>query len=74
VRIALAVGLPLAAAAAWGAFVAPKRRFHVSEPTRLVVELALFAAGAVALVLAEHLVVGLAFGALALLWSALARL
>ncbi len=47
---------------------------QVSEPTRLLVELALFGAGALALVLAEQVVLGLAFGALALLWSALARL
>ena len=74
VRILLAVGLPLGAAVLWGTFVAPKRKVQVSEPTRLLVELALFGAGALALVLAEQVVLGLAFGALALLWSALARL
>jgi hypothetical protein len=74
VRILLAVALPACAAVLWGMFVAPKRRFQVSEPTRLLVELALFAAGALALVLAEHLIVGLALGAVALLWAWLARL
>ena len=74
VRILLAIGLPLGAAVLWGTFVAPKRKVQVSEPTRLLVELALFGAGALALVLAEHVVLGLAFGALALLWSGLARL
>ena len=50
------------------------RKERVSQPTRLLVELALFGAGEVALVLAEQVVLGLAFEALALLWSALARL
>jgi hypothetical protein len=67
VRILLAVALPLGAAALWGTFVAPKRKVQVSEPTRLLVELALFGAGAVALVLADQVILGVAFGALALL-------
>jgi hypothetical protein len=44
-RVALAVGAPLLAAVAWGMFVAPRARFKVSEPVRLGVELAVFAAG-----------------------------
>jgi len=74
VRVVLALTLPGAAAVLWGLFVAPKRKYEVSEPVRLTVELALFAAAALGLVLVGQVVVGLAFGAVALLWSVLARL
>jgi Protein of unknown function (DUF2568) len=73
VRILLAVGLPVAAGALWGAFVAPKARIRVSEPARLAIELALFASAALALVLVGLVVSGLTFGGIALAWSALAR-
>jgi len=74
VRVVLALTLPGAAAVLWALFVAPKRRYEVSEPVRLAVELALFAAAALGLVLIGQVVLGLAFGALALAWSVLARL
>lgn len=74
VRLLLALALPAAAGAAWGAVVAPKAPIRVSEAARLALELALFAAGALALVLAGRALLGIAFGAVAAGWSLLARL
>ncbi len=49
-RVTLALAAPLVAALAWGAVVSPKARVRVSAPVRLLVELAIFGAGAGALV------------------------
>ncbi len=46
----LALAAPLVAALAWGAVVSPKARIRVSAPVRLLVELAIFGAGAGTLV------------------------
>ena len=43
--IVLAVLLPLAAAAVWGRWVAPRAGHRLSDPARVLVELALFGAG-----------------------------
>ncbi len=48
------IGLPVLAATAWGAFVAPKARWPVSPPVRLAIEAVLFGAAAVGLVLADQ--------------------
>jgi hypothetical protein len=48
-RIALAVTVPLAAAAAWGAVVAPKARLRAPAGVRLAVELAVFGGATLAL-------------------------
>jgi len=45
----LGVGAPLVAAIAWGAFVAPRARFHLSPALLITVELVVFGAGALAL-------------------------
>lgn len=50
-RVVDAVLLPLAAAAVWGLFVAPRARRRLPEPARFVVEFALFAGTGVALAL-----------------------
>jgi hypothetical protein len=47
--VALAVGLPLAAAGFWGAFVAPKARWPVPLGARVAIELGLFGAASLAL-------------------------
>lgn len=44
-RWLLAVAVTSAAAAAWGAFVAPKARWRLRDPRRLIVELLVFFAG-----------------------------
>ena len=47
--LVLGVGAPLAAAVLWGAFIAPKARFPVPLAVRVVLELVVFGAAAVAL-------------------------
>jgi hypothetical protein len=59
-KIVDAVLLPLAAAAVWSLFIAPKAGRRLPEPTRFIVEFLLFAATGVALALSGWLVVGIA--------------
>lgn len=54
-----AILLPLAAAALWAAFIAPRAHRRLPEPTRFVVEFALFAAAGLALALSGWLVTGI---------------
>ena len=69
--IALAVGLPLAAAGTWGAFVAPKARWPVPLGARVAIELALFGAASLALWSAGHPAFAFVLGLLALTTSVL---
>jgi hypothetical protein len=62
----LAVALPVAAAALWGAFVAPKRAVDASAPVRLLVEALVLGGAAVALALADRVVLGVALAVVAL--------
>jgi len=48
-RVVLAIAMPLAMAAVWGAVVAPRAWRRASDPARLVVELGIFAAATAAL-------------------------
>jgi hypothetical protein len=48
VSVVLAIVAPLAAAALWGAFVAPKAPRPTRDPWRLVLEVVVFGAGALA--------------------------
>ncbi len=48
VNVLLAIGAPLAAAALWGAFVAPRAPLHPADPWRLLLELVVFGAGTLA--------------------------
>ena len=63
---ATSTALPLAVVVAvllvvtWGAFVAPKAANRLDDPARLALEVVLFAAVSVGLVVAGHLVAGLA--------------
>jgi len=63
--IALAIVLPLAFAAVWGLFVAPKARITVQRPVWWALNTALFAVAALALGGAWSVWAGLAFAAVA---------
>jgi hypothetical protein len=63
--ILVGIGAPLAAAVAWGVFVAPKRRVHRGEGLRWLVELLVFGAAAVALIDGGAVVVGIVFAVVA---------
>jgi hypothetical protein len=54
-----AILLPAAAAAVWGLFVAPRARRRLAEPTRFIVEFALFAGAGLALALSGWLTTGI---------------
>lgn len=58
-KIVDAVLLPLAAAAVWGMFIAPRARRRLAEPARLVVEVALFAGTGLVLLLSGLPVTGI---------------
>lgn len=60
VRLLLAIALPLAAAVAWGQWVAPRARRPVPDPVRLVPEWAVFGGAAVALAATRHPVLAVA--------------
>ena len=65
------LGLPVAAIAVWGAFVAPKARRPVPTVARLLIEVTLFGAAAVGLVLADQTALGVALAVAAGVTSAL---
>jgi hypothetical protein len=67
----LGVGTPLLAAAVWGAWVAPKARWPVPIPTRVLIELVLFGAAAGALAAAGQPLAAVVLGVAALTTSLL---
>ena len=73
-HVVLAIAAPLAAAVIWGLFVAPKARVRVGDEKRLVIELAVFAAAAVAFAASGHLWPAVAVAGIAVANSAFVRL
>ena len=67
----LGLGAPLAAAAVWGRFVAPKASHPTIDPLRLALELLVFGSGVAALCIAGRTSLAIVFGALVLLHLAL---
>jgi Protein of unknown function (DUF2568) len=65
------VGASLLAAVVWGAVVAPKARWPVPTPTRVVIELVLFGAAAGTLAVAGQPVLAVVLGIAALATSLL---
>jgi Protein of unknown function (DUF2568) len=62
-RFVLAVGAPLLAAVLWGILLAPRSSHRVSDPWRLLCELALFGAAVVVLLVAGRMLLALVFAA-----------
>lgn len=67
ISLGLGVGLPIVAIAVWGLFVAPKARRRLEDPARLVVELGVFGAGAIAFVLSGNLILAVLLAAAAVI-------
>ena len=70
-RGVLSVGAPLLAAVVWGAWVAPKARWPVPMPVRVVIELVLFGAAVGGLTVAGQPVLAVVLGVAALVTSLL---
>ncbi|WIV58840.1 YrdB family protein [Amycolatopsis nalaikhensis] len=68
-----AVLLPVAAAAIWGLFIAPRARRRLPEPGRFLVEFALFAGTGVVLALVGWVVAGVALAVIGIGVAALTR-
>jgi hypothetical protein len=66
-RIAWAIAAPLTAAIVWGIWVAPKSRWHLEPPGRIVPELLVFGAAAAALYFAGRPRIAAVYAALVLL-------
>jgi hypothetical protein len=64
VHVALAIAVPLAAAIVWGLFGSPKGPYHLRGVWRLLLEVVFFGLAAVALIVAGHVVLGVAFAAI----------
>lgn len=71
VRVLLGIGAPLAAAVAWGSYVAPRARMAAPRSVRLAVELTVFVLAAAALAAAGPPALAWIFAALVLVNSAL---
>jgi Protein of unknown function (DUF2568) len=74
VHVALAIAAPGAAIAIWGRLMAPTSRHRLGDPARLVAQVVLFVATAVAAAAARHALVGIVFAVLAIGTFALTRL
>ncbi|MFI7674568.1 YrdB family protein [Actinophytocola sp. NPDC049390] len=72
-NIVFAVLLPLAAAALWGMFVAPRARRRLPEPGRFVLEFVLFGVTGLVLGLTGWLVAGLVVAVVGIGFAALTR-
>ncbi|MEZ4501070.1 MAG: DUF2568 domain-containing protein [Dehalococcoidia bacterium] len=71
--IGLAIVAVVAAASTWGLFVSPKAKYLAPEPLRWAIEASLFAAGGLALWLADRPALGIALFVAALVSGALTR-
>ena len=63
----------IAVAGMWGLAVAPKAKHRLPDPSRLLVELVIFASATVALYSTAGVVVAVVFGALAVVTAGLVR-
>jgi len=68
-----AILLPLVAIALWSLFIAPKARRRLGEPTRITVEVVLFAGAGAALALSGWVAVGIVIAVLGIGFAILTR-
>lgn len=62
VHVALAIALPLVAAALWGRFAAPNSEHRLAPPGRRVVEALVFGGAAAGLIASGRTALGIAYG------------
>jgi hypothetical protein len=63
IQLLLALGLPVAVMVVWGLFVSPRASRRLEDPTRLGIELVIWAVGALAFGIAVSWLVALLFAA-----------
>ncbi len=73
-KILFGIGVPLIAALIWGVFVAPASNRRLDDPLRLLVEIVIFAAAALALAAADQPTIAIAFAVIAAINMALIRI
>ena len=71
--LALAIGLPVAAAVLWGAWVAPRARHRLTDPLRFAVESIVWAGAIAALIGVGRIAIAVTLGVLAIASAAAAR-
>jgi len=64
-RTSLAIAAPLIAIIMWSLLLAPKAKWHLSEPAALVLELSIFATAAIALASSGPIILATVFGVVA---------
>jgi hypothetical protein len=64
---------PLAAAAVWGRWMAPRSEHRLADPRRLAAEIVFFGAAASAFASADAPVVGVVYGIVAIVFAVLVR-
>ena len=62
----LGLGAPALVAVVWGLFVSPKAKVELPRPAQFAIELLVFAAAALALIVADQPVLGIVLGGLEL--------
>ena len=62
----LGLGAPALVAVVWGLFVSPKAKIELPRPAQFAIELLVFAAAALALIVADQPVLGIVLGGLEL--------
>jgi uncharacterized membrane protein len=70
-QLVAGLGLPLLVMVVWGLFVAPKARYRLKDPTRLVVEIGVWALGTLAFGFAVSWILAGIFGLAVLISLAL---
>lgn len=73
VRVVLGLGVPLLVAVVWGAFVAPAAPRRLPDPGRLVLEVGVFGAAALAVGARGLPLLGASFGVVAVVNAVLVR-
>lgn len=63
-QLLLVFAVPIVAMVVWGLFVAPKAKVHLPAPVRMTIELAVYAAAVVGLVLAGAVAAGIVLAVL----------
>ena len=65
-QFVLGLGAPALVALVWGLFVSPKAKVELPRPAQFAIELLVFAAAALALIVADQPVLGIVLGGLEL--------